>query len=626
MLNKNSSNLKIKSLWFYSVSVLMFLTLSMAYFNVQIKQGADYLNTSAKNVVKEQDIQPTRGDIYDRDNNIIIDNRPAFSLYISPRILKQDTVALKKLKLIINDTNINYKRIYKKRYASSEKVLLKRHISEKLIATLLENKRYLPGVFIESDPKRNREGEINAGHILGFVSEINDQELVTKTQFKAGDIIGKDGLEGFYNSVIFGEKGKKSFVYDAVGNIVSNLNSEYAYEELEVDGKDLYTTLDSRMQFIAESLLVDKKGSIVAIDVRDGGILAMASSPTYDPELRSKTISKELWQNLMDEKNGRPLLNRSIQGLYPPGSTYKMIAGLTAINEHIVDESWTVFCPGYFKLGNKIIRCWNHKGHGNVNMVSAIKGSCNVYFYNLGLKIGINNWEEYSKTFLFGTASGVDIPYEGSGLVPSAAYYKKRKDGYTSGKLANLAIGQGELLVTTLQMAQFIMILANEGAYYKPHFLRGFSDKYSKDITYYEGDRLRISKKISQKAWDLIKEGMFDCVNAAYGATGAVARLPTILVAGKTGTAQVPPRDPHAWFTCFAPYRKPEIAIVVLIENGKAGGAVAGPIARALLEQYFYGYVKPTRIKIKAEDERIEIPDLELPNVEVQIPLNREDD
>ncbi len=258
------------------------------------------------------------------------------------------------------------------------------------------------------------------------------------------------------------------------------------------------------------------------------------------------------------------------------------------MQEKIINPSWSISCPGYFKLGRKIIHCWKKSGHGELNLVGAIENSCNVYFYQLGLKIGLNVWEKYSKLFRFGKTTGIDIVGEKAGLVPSVAYYNKvyGKNGWTRGNLANLAIGQGELLVTPLQMAQFAMIIANEGTFYRPHVRKYFVDKLTNQKEYYTPEKIVI-RGLKPEIYRFVKEGMYKVVHEG---TGRAANIPFVDVAGKTGTSQNPHGKDHAWFIGFAPYDHPEIAFSVIVENGGSGGAVAAPIARKILVQYFRKY------------------------------------
>lgn len=628
MTSESSSNRQFRAILFFIVIGLLFTILSSSYYSLQITDYGNYASSSSRNIIRQKEILPTRGDIFDRNGKIIVDNRPAFSLYVSPKVFKNDTNRQEQLAAVLGDTLLNFSRIYKRRYAASEKVMIKRHITYREAARLVENKPFLEGVYIESDPRRNHTHSFDATHVVGYVTEVNDRQLKSLKGYKAGDQVGRNGLELTYEHELFGKKGTESHVFDALGNPVTSLGGDMTFSLPETDGRDLYTTLDSKLQFVAESLLVEKVGSIVVLDTRTGGILAMASSPSYEPSLRTKPISQRKWDELIDPKNNNPFLNRPIQGRYPPGSTYKMVAAITALKERLVTPEWKVLCEGAVNIGTQTIRCWNHKGHGEVNLRQALRSSCNIYFYSLGLQIGLEKWERYSKAFQFGAKTGVDLPRESAGLVPSVDYYKRRyPGGHKPGHLAILAIGQGELLTTPLQLAQFMMIIANNGSYHAPHFVRGFSEKYKQTVTQFRQDEKQIPIDFKKSHWDLIKRGMQNAVNSKYGATAWRTKLPDIVVAGKTGTAQVPPKTPHSWFTGFAPYKNPEIAVVVLIENGGSGGGVATSTARSLFEQYFYGRVKKYVYSPPEESAVLEIPDLQVPVLDIKIDIDavRED-
>ena len=370
-----------------------------------------------------------------------------------------------------------------------------------------------------------------------------------------------------------------------------------------------------------------KKGSVVVLNPSNGEVLAMASSPNYNPENLIPPIPTTVWKELTNPETA-PLIHRAISGQYPPGSVYKMVVALTALNEKIVTSSWQVECFGAFQLGRRTIKCNNT--HGKVRLQRALQTSCNVYFYQLGLKIGLDLWEDYSKLFLFGSKTGVDLPNEKRGIVPSKDYYEKRYEGkFNRGHLANLAIGQGELLVTPLQIAQYTMLIANKGKYYKPHLLRAYTDKNTDSLTYLNYPEKQIRKRIPDRVWNIVRKGMFRAVHQEKDiATARVLRVVNKNVAAKTGTAQNEKEIAHSWITAFAPYDKPEIVVSIIVENGGSGSAVAGPMARAILEQYFYGHVKKYIYrKKKVEDVLpLEIPDVIIPKIEIDLPDFRDID
>jgi penicillin-binding protein 2 len=294
---------------------------------------------------------------------------------------------------------------------------------------------------------------------------------------------------------------------------------------------------------------------------------------------------------LLQNDESRPLFSRAIQSGYPPGSTFKIVAAVAALQEGIITPSWKATCPGYYKLGRKTIHCWKGDGHGTLDLKLAIKNSCNVYFYQLGLKIGLDVWSKYSKIFRFGVPTGIDLTSENKGLVPTVDYFNRLYgvNGWTKGNLANLAIGQGELLTTALQLGQFAMILANKGIYHTPHMVDHVYDYSTQSIINFPMDTKYITG-ISDEVYDVVREGMRMVCN---GGTGWLGRVPSIETAGKTGSAQNPHGETHALFIGFAPYENPEIAIAVIAENAGGGGAIAAPIARKFMEIYFFGKIIP---------------------------------
>ena len=454
------------------------------------------------------------------------------------------------------------------------------------------------------------------------MGEVTPKEAEKRHEFDPGEVIGKSGLEYTYDANLRGVKGMQFVQVDAEGRDLGLFGADRNIDAKP--GMDLYLTLDYKFQQFAESLMVDKRGAIVALDTRNGGVLAFVSKPDYDPRIMTGKISSKVWTKLQSDTS-HPLYNRVIQSRYPPGSTYKLVAVLAALQEGIITPRWKAFCPGYFKLGRKTIHCWKAGGHGEIELLQAIKGSCNVYFYKLGLKIGLETWSEYSKKFFFGKPTGIDLPNESSGLVPTVEYFNRvfGEGGWTRGNLANLAIGQGELLTTPLQMAQLAMIIATRGVVHTPHFAAFLYDKVNdKEILF--PVKTNYVQGISADIYDIAREGMRQVVD---GGTGWRAAVPGIEVAGKTGTSQNPHGEPHAWFIGFAPYENPVIAIAVLIENGGGGGAFAAPLAELCLEKYFHGRILPRRAPVKKDTTLtdtlstiIELDVMDVPRLEITIP------
>jgi penicillin-binding protein 2 len=380
-----------------------------------------------------------------------------------------------------------------------------------------------------------------------------------------------------------GEKGFKFVKVDAAGRIVDQVSTQKS--TLPTPGKHLYLTIDLRLQLYADSLMEGKRGALIAIDTRNGGILTLLSKPDYDVSKLSGVISSNIWNKLLNDPH-HPLYDRACQSGYPPGSTYKLVAAIAALNENIIKPSRKSNCPGYFVIGRKTIHCWKAEGHGILDLEGAIKNSCNVYFYQIGLLIGLDIWNQYSNFFHFGQKTGIELTNENPGLIPSLDYYNRvyGEGKWTKGMLANLAIGQGEVLVTPLQMAQFTSVLANRGKLYSPHLELEMVDPLTKDTDPYSKSPVSI-QGIKNEVYDVILEGMREVVDGGTGGWASIYGIPS---AGKTGTAQNPHGEDHAWYIGFAPFDDPEIALCVLVENGGSGGGVSAPIAGRFLKRYFY--------------------------------------
>lgn len=601
--------LEKRQLIYSIVLILFFLFILSGFIRLQVTHKNIYVQKSINNSIRKIEIYPVRGLIRDINGTILVDNRPSFAAAVIPKVISDSTIL--ELSRLFNIAAENIKKKIRKDYGFRP-VIIARDISHKQLAFLEENRLSFPGIVPIVESKRYYPEGIRSPHIFGRVGEVTPKEQLFDPNLKTGDLTGKSGLEKGYNSELKGTKGVTYSRVDAYGKEIGmyDINRNVP----PVHGSDLYLCLDYKLQKFAESLFEGKRGALVAIDTRNGGILALVSKPDYNPADLSGKIDPEIWNQLLHDEN-HPLFSRAIQSTYPPGSTYKLVAAIAALQEGIITPQWTAFCPGWFKLGRKTIHCWNAAGHGRVNLKQAIKGSCNVFFYQLGLKIGLNIWEKYSRMFGFGSRTGIDIPNENKGLVPSTGYFNKRfgVNGWTRGNLANLAIGQGELLTTPLQIAQFAMILANKGVYHKPHLVDHiYQYSTKKDIDF--PAPTKYVNGVSDSIYHFVREGMHEVVN---GGTGWRAKVPGIDMAGKTGSAQNPHGETHAWFMGFAPYDIPEVAISVIVENGGGGGAVAAPIARKFLEMYFYGEIIPRPVihkdSIKTDTQQpLLIPDFNI--------------
>ncbi|MBI5464717.1 MAG: hypothetical protein HY966_07195 [Ignavibacteriales bacterium] len=389
-----------------------------------------------------------------------------------------------------------------------------------------------------------------------------------------------------------GQKGFEFITVNAKGQMLGAYN-EGKSDIPAAEGNDLLLAIDGGVQALAESLLADRRGAVVAIDPSDGGVLALVSKPDYDLTMFSGVTPTEVW-NALNTDESKPLFNRATLTTYPPGSTYKMVLAAAALQEGVINTNWGVNCTGGFRFGNKIFK--DLHVHGSTNVVESIQRSCNVFYYQLMLKTGFERWTRYGEEFGFGSPTGIDILEENPGLLPSEEYFDRvyGKGRWTQGYLVSLGIGQGELGVSPLQMACYAATLGNKGTFIRPHVVQKIRDKKTQQLQDIAVDTRKLN--ISNAVWNAIREGMYRCVNET-GGTGTGAKVQGIAVSGKTGTAENPHGNSHSWFVGYAPAEDPKIAICVLVENAGYGGTVAAPIAGLCIEQYLYGSIIRGRVQ-----------------------------
>ena len=601
--------------------VISFLVILMRIWYLQILKGEDFMGQSEQNRVRKISLADYRGDIKDRLGNIIANVRPSFSLYVTPEDANNLSESLEFLSGLIE---INKDKLTNdiRRSPSFKNVLIKRDISRREVAYIEENKMLLPGIRIKVEPIRNYAHKNFASHVLGYLGEVSKGELKASkfSRYEPGDMVGKNGLEKIYESQLRGKKGFKEVEVDVSGRELKALR-----KLSPKTGNSLVLTLDSRVQGKLETLMDEvlgensAEGSAVVMNVQSGEIIAMVSKPSFNPNSFATGISRKKWNNLvLDEKN--PLQNRTIDGQYPPASTYKVVMAYAALSEKLIKPESTIFCPGHFRLGKRNYRCWKKKGHGNMNLHDALVQSCDVYFYTIGHRLGINNLAKYATKIGLGELTGIELKGEKSGLVPSKQWKKKFKnEPWYPGETISASIGQGYNLVTPLQSASMISTIASGGLLVRPYLVKRIEDSDGKLIQEIFPE-IRRSIDIDPEVLKHLKEGLRGVVYDARG-TGHRARLKNVIVAGKTGTAQVVGMkdseeiDPeeetpyshrdHAWFVAFAPYEKPEVAVSVIVEHGGHGGHTAAPIAREILKTYFSHY--PPSETIGLGKERIEV-------------------
>lgn len=582
-----------KKHYLYSIFVvILFIILISRFFYLQIYKQAQYFQASERNRIREVINEPIRGLILDRHGEVLVDNHPSYSVYAIPFEVKRADSVLTLAANILNLSESELKNIIKREATGNfTPVKLKRLIDYETLVRIQEQSLELTGILHQIEPRRYYPSGVRAPHLFGYLGEITREELDIPgfKNFNKGEIIGKKGLEKYYDKELRGSRGYKYIEVNALGRQIKLLDDKPEIPSLP--GKNLHLTMDADLQRMLEARMDSVRGGAIVVDCTNGAVLALVSKPDYDPELFTKPISTETWQNLVNNPH-KPLYDRMVQSLYPPGSTYKVVLAAAALETGAIQPNWKVFCPGYMWFGRKSYNCWKSSGHGELDLLNAIEQSCNVYFYKLGLKVGLEPWAEFSKKFLFGQPTGIDLIAEKSGLVPDRNYLDKQfgKDRWSRGLIPNMAIGQGDLLVTPLQMVRLAMIIANEGISYKLHLMDYLEDPMSGVRRGEPIDSVRIDG-VSSETYKIIKEGMSRVVNGSLG-TAAAARYGSISVAGKTGTAQNPHGEDHAWFIGFAPVENPKIAICILIENGGSGGRIAAPIAREIIKNYFYSSKK----------------------------------
>jgi penicillin-binding protein 2 len=575
-----------KHIVFNIVLILSFVVLIFKLFHMQVYESRKYLRYSEQNRIRRLQLQPPRGMIYDRNDEVLVDNRPSYSLSAIPFECNKSDSVIHRLSKVLDEPSKEIKARLKEAESPFTPMKIRRDVDFTTLVKIEERKLDFPGVVYDVEPKRNYPAQIKAPHVFGYLGEISKAELAARKAegLQQGDIVGKRGLEKLYDSDLRGRIGYNFVEVDALGREVKEVSA--AEERNAERGKDFHLTIDARLQRLAEELYVDKLGGVVMIDVKDGGILTLCSKPDYDPEVFTSVLSPEKWRALINDPT-KPLYDRMLQSLYPPGSTFKLVLVAAALETQKADLNTSTVCTGYVNYGVATFKCWKSGGHGHVALLDAIKVSCNSFFYRLSLKVGLDAWSDFARRFGFGQPTGIDLLGESAGNVPDKAYLDKvyGKNGWTNGNLLNLGIGQGDLLVTPLQMAQFAMILANHGTYFQPHLIQRVYNPETHRYTIYNPKQKKV-EGVSENTYSVMAEGMYKVVNEP-GGTGRASFLTDFKVAGKTGTAQNPHGEPHAWFIGFAPYENPQVAICVLLENGGGGGANAAPIAGKLFRRYF---------------------------------------
>lgn len=582
---------RLRLMTFFILAVFALFLARLWYMQVVV--GGDYREQSESNRVRIRDIQPCRGLIYDRQGVLLVDNRPCFDLCLVPEEVEDKGPVLRQLAAI---SGVPLEELEARLAAARGRppflpVVLVPDADRDLVAKVEMHRFDVPGITIEVRPKRYYLYPWLAPHLMGYLGEANRRDLERDERLLPGDFVGKYGIEMASQPVLAGIHGRRRIEVDACGREIRRLGEvEPTY------GRSVQLTIDFDLQRVAQEALLDKAGAVVAMDVNTGEVLALASSPIFDPNNFVGGLKREIWQQLRDDP-GHPLHNRALQAAYPPGSTYKIVVALAALHEGVITPQETIHCPGGYYYGNRYYRCWREKGHGTVDLHKALVQSCDTYFYRVGLALGVDRLAAHAKAFGLGRQVKVGLGTESAGLVPSSAW-KERRFGtpWQRGETLSVAIGQGYNLATPFQMLRVVAAVANGGKLVRPQLVKGVEEVGGaiRDVLV---PQVEARLPFKPEHLELVRQALVGVVHEG-GGTGGAARTPLVTAGGKTGTAQVvalPPNLPrdielppewrdHAWFVAFAPAEMPRIAVAVVIEHGGHGGSAAAPVAKAIFE------------------------------------------
>jgi penicillin-binding protein 2 len=578
---------------------LAFFLIFIRLWSLQVIKGSDLRRLSENNCIRLRENPADRGMLFDQKGRILAHNRPSYEVYLVPEDVKVNPEVVIEVGRLLNipPEEIEERLKTQKRRAPFKPVKIKSDINWNELALLESNRVHLPGLIVDVRPRRAYDyGEL-ASHLIGYLGEIDENELkqVKEATYRMGALIGKYGVEYRWEDDLRGVDGGRQIEVDALGREIRPLGTVEPFP-----GSNLFLTIDLDLQKTAEEAYRDKNGALIAMDPKTGQILAMVSKPSFSPDIFARNILQEEWKSLVENPH-HPLQNKGIQGQYPAGSVFKIITAIAGLESGMITPSTTFNCTGAFHYGNRDFRCWKEGGHGAISLHRAIAESCDVYFYQVGLKVGVDVIAHYANEFGLGKVIGISLPHEKPGTVPSSSWKKKRFGApWYSGETLSFSVGQGYLNATPLQLLMLISGVANGGKLYVPQVVEKVEDIYGNKLKEYPPVELgRVN--VSEKTLQIIQEALRGAVNDPHG-TGWTCLLKEVKVAGKTGTAQVVRlpenfkkgdmnrmpqkfRD-HAWFVAYAPFEDPKISIAVLVEHGGFGASAAAPIAKKVIAKY----------------------------------------
>jgi len=564
-----------------------FLAIIGQLWYLQVLEGGRFLDASDKNRIRIRPIAAPRGILFDRNGVPLVDNRPAFTLSIIPRELDNRDAVLGRLSTLLG---LPYQELVdavgRVSADSFLPVRIRRGLTMDDVAKVEEWKLELPGVIVEVEPQRAYPTSRFAAHLLGYVREASEDQM-KQGRYRRGELVGQTGLERLLDEFLRGRDGGERIEVDAMGRPIRIVQQTEPHP-----GAQVVTTIDRRVQEAAEKAMEGKAGAVVVMDPRNGDVLALVSTPAFPIDAFTGNIDRNAWVRLVQDPQ-HPLLNRASQAMYPPGSIFKIILMAAGLQEGVITPVDRVHCPGHFEYGGRTWKDWKKEGHGSVDLRRGIAQSCDVYFYQQGLKIGGTNIAKYAKAFGLGAPTGIELGTEKIGLIPEPkprVKGDKKSRPWTGGDTLNVSIGQGAVLVTPMQIARMMSAVANGGVLWKPRLVQRI-ERPEQGVVFRDPGHVNGHIELSPVVWALIRDGLWAVVNE-WG-TGGAAKIPGLDVAGKTGTAQIIANsksergEDHAWFAAFAPARDPQVVVVVLVERGGHGGAAAAPIARKIFNAIF---------------------------------------
>lgn len=575
--------------------VVAALILIARLFHIQIVDKT-YRVSAANNALRPVIQYPARGLIYDRNGELIVYNQAAYDLLVIP--VQTSVFDTSRFNQILGITMEEFRSRMKSAVSYSRRApsVFMKMISSETYALLQEEMYRFPGFYVQARTLRKYTRPV-ASHMLGYVGEVDNKLIARDRYYRSGDYIGVSGIEKSYEEQLRGRKGVEIFLVDVHNNIKGSY-ADGRYDTVAGPGTNLWSTIDLNLQAFGEKLMRNKTGSIVAIEPATGEILALVSSPSYDPELLVGRIRSDNF-SMLQADTVKPLFDRALMASYPPGSTFKIMNGLIGLQENVIRPVSLFSCSMGYHAGSLTVGCHSHRSP--LNLPEAVAQSCNAWFCNAFRSIlenkqypllgeAFDQWRDYLVAFGFGNKLGIDLPNELAGNIPTRSYYDRYygKDRWKALTVISLAIGQGEIGATPLQMANMAAVIANRGSFYIPHVVKKIGDNGSPSPLYMQ----KYITGISPENFEPVIEGMEGAVNGGEGSTARGARLDSIIICGKTGTAQNPHGKDHSIFVAFAPKDNPQIAIAVYVENAGFGSTFAAPIASLMIEEYLTGKIK----------------------------------